>query len=58
MAGFADSAEALAKRTRDGLNEDVEPNPEDLFRYVYAEPTPQLQQQYALVMDEISREEH
>lgn len=50
-------AEALAAHTRDALNRDVPPDPDDLFRYVYAEPTPQLREQQALVHDELSREE-
>jgi 2-oxoisovalerate dehydrogenase E1 component alpha subunit len=55
-AGFAAEAERVATHLRDGLNRDVEPNPEDLFAYVYASPTPQLREQAALVTDELSRE--
>ena len=54
---FADDAERLAQHTRDGLNRDVVPDPDDLFRFVYSEPTPQLVEQRALVHDELSREE-
>ncbi|MFI2362457.1 thiamine pyrophosphate-dependent enzyme [Promicromonospora sp. NPDC019610] len=53
----AEAAERLARHTRDGLNVDVVPDPEDLFRFVYSRPTPQLVEQLALVQDEISREE-
>ncbi len=56
-AAFAGAAEEVAHRTRDGINRDVEPNPDDLFRFVYAEPTPQLVEQLAMVRDELSREE-
>ncbi|XRQ14081.1 pyruvate dehydrogenase (acetyl-transferring) E1 component subunit alpha [Actinomadura welshii] len=57
LAEFAAAAEELAQRTREALNQDVEPDPEDLFRHVFAEPTPQLRSQLAVVLDEISREE-
>ncbi|PUB25259.1 pyruvate dehydrogenase E1 component alpha subunit [Promicromonospora sp. AC04] len=56
-AAFAEAAEQVARRTRDGINQDVEPNPDDLFGYVFAQPTPQLVEQRALVRDELSREE-
>jgi pyruvate dehydrogenase E1 component alpha subunit len=55
-AAIAEQAEALAVRTREALNRDVTPDPDDLFRFVYAEPTPQLREQQALVHDELSRE--
>ncbi|MFD6445605.1 thiamine pyrophosphate-dependent enzyme [Promicromonospora sp. NPDC060204] len=56
-AAHADAAERLARHTRDGLNIDVVPDPEDLFRFVYSKPTPQLVEQLALVQDELSRDE-
>ena len=56
VASYAEDAERLAAHTREGLNLDVEPDPEDLFRHVYAEPTPQLREQAAQVRDELSRE--
>ncbi|GAA2218279.1 thiamine pyrophosphate-dependent enzyme [Promicromonospora sukumoe] len=56
-AAHADDAERLARHTRDGLNVDVVPDPEDLFRHVYSRPTPQLVEQLALVKDELSRDE-
>jgi 2-oxoisovalerate dehydrogenase E1 component alpha subunit len=31
--------------------------PQDLFKYVFATPTPQLKEQSALLADELSREE-
>jgi pyruvate dehydrogenase E1 component alpha subunit len=56
-AAFAEAAEQVARRMRDGLNQDVEPDPDDLFRFVYDRPTPQLVEQLALVRDELSRDE-
>jgi pyruvate dehydrogenase E1 component alpha subunit len=56
VAAYAEEAERLAAHTRDGLNLDVEPDPEELFRHVYAVPTPQLLEQAAVVRDEIARE--
>lgn len=57
VAAFAAEAEAMAAHTRDGLNTDIEPNPHDLFDYVFATRTTQLAEQSALVVDELSREE-
>jgi pyruvate dehydrogenase E1 component alpha subunit len=57
LAAFAQAAEEMAGRVRDALNRDVEPDPDDLFRYVFAEPTSQLREQSALVRDELSRED-
>jgi pyruvate dehydrogenase E1 component alpha subunit len=56
LAEFTAEADRLATHTRDGLNIDVPPNHEDLFAHVYAEPTPQLREQAAVVADELSRE--
>ncbi|MDI6100372.1 pyruvate dehydrogenase (acetyl-transferring) E1 component subunit alpha [Actinoplanes sp. NEAU-A12] len=55
-ARFTAEAERVATHLRDGLNQDVTPDPDDLFAYVYASPTPQLREQAALVADELSRE--
>ena len=54
---FAESAEQVASQIRDGLNRDIEPNPSDLFDYVYAHRTPQLAEQAGVVADELAREE-
>lgn len=54
---FEADAEHAAARLRDGLNQDVEPNPEDLFAFVYDTPTPQLKEQAAMVADELNRED-
>ena len=55
-AQLAADAERVAQHTRDGLNVDVPPDHHDLFAYVYAEPTPQLLEQQALVGDELARD--
>lgn len=55
-SSFAEAAETMAARMRDGLNTDVEPRPDDLFDYVYARRTPQLGEQAALLADELARE--
>ena len=56
-AAYVEAAEAVAAHTRDGLNTDVAPRPDDLFDYVYASRTPQLEEQAALLADELAREE-
>jgi 2-oxoisovalerate dehydrogenase E1 component alpha subunit len=56
-AGIAEKAEAVAAQLRQGLSEDVPVNPQDLFKYVFSSPTPQLEKQSALLADELSREE-
>ncbi|WP_246262624.1 pyruvate dehydrogenase (acetyl-transferring) E1 component subunit alpha [Arthrobacter mobilis] len=53
---FAGDAEQVAARMRDGLNAEVQVDPEDLFRFVYTNPTPQLREQAAKLRDELSRE--
>ncbi|MEV7135545.1 pyruvate dehydrogenase (acetyl-transferring) E1 component subunit alpha [Arthrobacter sp. NPDC093128] len=54
---IAERAEVVAAQLRDGLNEDVAVDPQDLFKYVFSSPTPQLKEQSALLADELSREE-
>jgi len=49
-------AERVAQHTREGLNTDVPAEHAELFRHIYAEPTPQLREQQALVADELARE--
>ncbi|WP_120521214.1 thiamine pyrophosphate-dependent enzyme [Arthrobacter celericrescens] len=56
-ARIADHAEAVATQLREGLGEDVPVEPQNLFRYVFSSPTPQLQEQSALLADELAREE-
>ncbi|KAA1394340.1 pyruvate dehydrogenase (acetyl-transferring) E1 component subunit alpha [Aeromicrobium ginsengisoli] len=55
-AEIAAKAEAVATVMRDGLMQDVEPVPGDLFEHVHATPTPQLREQAAFLADELSRE--
>jgi 2-oxoisovalerate dehydrogenase E1 component alpha subunit len=54
---IAERAEVGAAQLREGLNEDVAVDPQDLFKYVFSSPTPQLMEQSALLADELSREE-
>jgi 2-oxoisovalerate dehydrogenase E1 component alpha subunit len=56
-ARIADKAETVATQLREGLGEDVPVDPQDLFTYVFATPTPQLKEQSAMLADELSREE-
>jgi pyruvate dehydrogenase E1 component alpha subunit len=46
-------AEDLAANLRDRMNVDVEANPLELFDHVFAEPTPQLREQRALLATEL-----
>ncbi|WP_035767872.1 pyruvate dehydrogenase (acetyl-transferring) E1 component subunit alpha [Arthrobacter castelli] len=55
-AAIGDDAERVAATLRDGLNSEVSVDPDDLFKYVYSEPTPQLNEQAAMLRDELSRE--
>ena len=56
-AEIAAQAEEVATAMRDGLMKDVEPDPQELFRNIFATPTPQLQEQAAFLAEELSREE-
>jgi 2-oxoisovalerate dehydrogenase E1 component alpha subunit len=56
LADFRAAAERVAASVRDGINTDVTPDPAALFADVFAEPTPQLRAQAALLADELSRE--
>ncbi len=53
---IAAKAEAVASQLREGLGEDVPVDPQNLFRYVFSTPTPQLKEQSALLADELARE--
>ncbi|MBB6121750.1 pyruvate dehydrogenase (acetyl-transferring) E1 component subunit alpha [Nocardiopsis algeriensis] len=55
-AEIAEKAEAVAAAMREGVSRDTDPDPSELFAHVYAEPTPQLEEQAALLADELSRE--
>ncbi|NJC23346.1 pyruvate dehydrogenase E1 component alpha subunit [Arthrobacter pigmenti] len=50
------AAEHMAATLRDGLNEDPEVDPMDLFEFVYSEKTSQLREQAALLKEELIRE--
>lgn len=53
---FAAEAEVVATALRDALNTDKTPDPEDLFRHVYATRTPQLAEQWQSLSGELARE--
>jgi 2-oxoisovalerate dehydrogenase E1 component alpha subunit len=53
---IAAEAEEVAAALRDALNAEKTPDPEDLFRHVYATQTPQLREQWAALSAEIARE--
>ncbi|MDQ0078496.1 pyruvate dehydrogenase (acetyl-transferring) E1 component subunit alpha [Arthrobacter oryzae] len=55
-ARIAEKAEQVATQLREGLGEDVPVDPQDLFRYVFSTPTPQLKEQSALLADELARD--
>jgi pyruvate dehydrogenase E1 component alpha subunit len=52
---MAAAAERVATVLRDGLNSEVEVDPQDLFRFVYTQPTPQLREQAEMLREELSR---
>lgn len=56
QAGIVEKAESVATRMRTGLMAEVEVDPQDLFKYVYSTPTPQLREQAAFLDEELSRE--
>jgi len=53
----AAAADKIAAELRDGLMQEVSPDPAELFAHLYATPTPQLKEQAAFLQDELSREE-
>jgi pyruvate dehydrogenase E1 component alpha subunit len=54
-AEFAADAETVAADLRTVMNQEPVADPEDLFRHVYAERTPQLAEQWEQLSDEIAR---
>lgn len=52
---IAAGAEEIAAALRDALNSDSELDPEDLFRFVTAERSPQLEEQWQVLRGEIER---
>ncbi|VXB78677.1 3-methyl-2-oxobutanoate dehydrogenase subunit alpha [Arthrobacter sp. 9AX] len=53
---IAAHAEEVAAALREGLSEDVPVDPQELFRHVFAKPTPQLKEQSVLLADELARD--
>ena len=47
-------AETFAASLRERLVTSAKPDPDDLFRWVYTEPTVQLQREQALLTDELA----
>ncbi|KLU09287.1 MULTISPECIES: thiamine pyrophosphate-dependent enzyme [Kocuria] len=54
---IAAAAEDVAAALRDGMNADVQVDPRELFRHVYTEQTPQLDEQEQFLAAELAREE-
>ncbi|MGB3732445.1 pyruvate dehydrogenase (acetyl-transferring) E1 component subunit alpha [Microbacterium sp.] len=52
---LAAGAESIAAALREALNADADLDPEDLFHYVRAERSPQLQEQWEMLRGEIER---
>ena len=48
----------VAADLRRDLTADVPADPEDLFRYVYTERTPLLEEQWENLRDELARSDH
>ncbi|MDQ0992758.1 pyruvate dehydrogenase (acetyl-transferring) E1 component subunit alpha [Streptomyces sp. V3I7] len=53
-----EEAEALAATVRAGMNADVQADAFELFEHVFAEPTPQLREQRALLASELDAQEN
>ncbi|OAH11760.1 pyruvate dehydrogenase (acetyl-transferring) E1 component subunit alpha [Streptomyces jeddahensis] len=51
------AAEAFAAQVRAGMNAETEADPFELFDHVFAEPTPQLREQRALLASELHAQE-
>ena len=52
---LAEGAETIAAALRDALNADTDLDPEDLFRFVRSTRSPQLQEQWHQLRDELER---
>jgi pyruvate dehydrogenase E1 component alpha subunit len=57
-AEFAEQADAVAADLRRDLTADEPADPEDLFRWVYTERTPLLEEQWENLRDELARSDH
>ena len=53
---IAEGAEDVAAELRAALNADAELDPEDLFRFVTAERSPQLEEQWRMLQSELERD--
>ena len=56
-SAFAGDAEDVAQQLRDGLSAEPNLDPQELFRHVFTEPTPQLREQAAFLADELARDD-
>ncbi|MGZ2223306.1 pyruvate dehydrogenase (acetyl-transferring) E1 component subunit alpha [Glutamicibacter nicotianae] len=57
VAKITADAEAVAKTLRDGMNQEANTDPRELFEHVYSAKSPQLAEQRAILVDELDREE-
>lgn len=57
VAKITADAESVAKTLRDGMNEEANTDPRELFEHVYSAKSPQLAEQQAMLVDELDREE-
>lgn len=57
VAKITADAESVAKTLRDGMNQEANTDPRELFEHVYSAKSPQLAEQQALLVDELDREE-
>ncbi|MCS3491086.1 MULTISPECIES: pyruvate dehydrogenase (acetyl-transferring) E1 component subunit alpha [Micrococcaceae] len=57
VAKITADAESVAKTLRDGMNQEANTDPRELFEHVYSAKTPQLAEQQAMLVDELDREE-
>ncbi len=57
VAKITADAEAVAKTLRDGMNQEANTDPRELFEHVYSTKSPQLSEQQAMLVDELDREE-
>ncbi len=57
VAKITADAETVAKTLRDGMNQEANTDPRELFEHVYSAKSPQLAEQQAILVDELDREE-
>ena len=57
VAKITADAERVAKTLRDGMNQEANTDPRELFEHVYSTKSPQLSEQQAMLVDELDREE-